>query len=283
MHLFSKGKSNEIYPHQLILTATPIPRTLAMTMYGHLDYSIIDEMPLGRKKIITVAKPEEKRNEVVLKIKSVCENEKIQVYWVCPLIEESETLQCRTATETFENLQKELINMKVGLIHGRMSFSEKEIIMKDFKNNKIDILVATTIIEVGLDIKNANIIVIENAERMGLSQLHQLRGRVGRGSKQSTCILIYKTGLSENALKRIDVLRNSSDGFDIAAEDLKLRGPGELLGKKQKGSINYRIANIVNDYILLPEVKKCCNLLTEKEIDLLSRRWQKEEVDISRA
>ena len=173
--------------------------------------------------------------------------------------------------------------MKVGLIHGRMSFSEKEIIMKDFKNNKIDILVATTIIEVGLDIKNANIIVIENAERMGLSQLHQLRGRVGRGSKQSTCILIYKTGLSENALKRIDVLRNSSDGFDIAAEDLKLRGPGELLGKKQKGSINYRIANIVNDYILLPEVKKCCNLLTEKEIDLLSRRWQKEEVDISRA
>ena len=283
MHLFSKGKSNEIYPHQLILTATPIPRTLAMTMYGHLDYSIIDEMPLGRKKIITVAKPEEKRNEVVLKIKSICENEKIQVYWVCPLIEESETLQCRTATETFENLQKELINMKVGLIHGRMSFSEKEIIMKDFKNNKIDILVATTIIEVGLDIKNANIIVIENAERMGLSQLHQLRGRVGRGSKQSTCILIYKTGLSENALKRIDVLRNSSDGFDIAAEDLKLRGPGELLGKKQKGSINYRIANIVNDYILLPEVKKCCNLLTEKEIDLLSRRWQKEEVDISRA
>ena len=173
--------------------------------------------------------------------------------------------------------------MKVGLIHGRMSFSEKEIIMKDFKNNKIDILVATTIIEVGLDIKNANIIVIENAERMGLSQLHQLRGRVGRGSKQSTCILIYKTGLSENALKRIDVLRNSSDGFDIAAEDLKLRGPGELLGKKQKGSINYRIANIVNDYILLPVVKKCCNLLTEKEIDLLSRRWQKEEVDISRA
>ena len=283
MHLFSKGKSNEIYPHQLILTATPIPRTLAMTMYGHLDYSIIDEMPLGRKKIITVAKPEEKRNEVVLKIKSICENEKIQVYWVCPLIEESETLQCRTATETFENLQKELINMKVGLIHGRMSFSEKEIIMRDFKNNKIDILVATTIIEVGLDIKNANIIVIENAERMGLSQLHQLRGRVGRGSKQSTCILIYKTGLSENALKRIDVLRNSSDGFDIAAEDLKLRGPGELLGKKQKGSINYRIANIVNDYILLPEVKKCCNLLTEKEIDLLSRRWQKEEVDISRA
>ncbi len=278
MNLVSKGKNLETFPHQLILTATPIPRTLAMTLYGNLDYSIIDEMPLGRKEIKTIAISENRRSEIFEKIRAQC-IEGNQVYWVCPLIEESEILECMAANNIYKDLLERLKNIRIGLLHGRMEMKKKEEVMSNFRNKKIDLLVSTTIIEVGLDVPNATIMVIENSERMGLSQLHQLRGRVGRGQKQSTCILIYKSGLNDIAKNRIEILRKYNNGFDIAKEDLEIRGPGEILGKKQKGEISFKIANIARDYKLLKEIKECSENISEKLSNILAKRWIKEEID----
>ncbi len=281
MTLSTKGKNSETYPHQLILTATPIPRTLAMTLYGNLDYSIINEMPKGRQTIETIALSENRRKEIFKKISKIC-NEGSQVYWVCPLIDESEVLECKAATNTYEELRLELKDISIGLIHGRMKIQEKEKVMESFRNKKIDLLVSTTIIEVGLDVPNATVMIIENSERMGLSQLHQLRGRVGRGDKKSTCILLYKNGLSDIARDRIDILRRCTNGFDIAKEDLEIRGPGEILGKKQKGDINFKIANITRDYKYIKESIECSKSISEKTSELLVKRWINEKIEIGK-
>ena len=281
MTLTSKGKNTETYPHQLILTATPIPRTLAMTLYGNLDYSVIDEMPKGRRKIETIAISENRRDEIFQKITKQC-HEGSQVFWVCPIIDESEVLECKAAINTYDEIRKKLHEINVGLIHGRMKMQEKEKIMNEFRSKKIDLLVSTTIIEVGLDIPNATVIIIENSERMGLSQLHQLRGRVGRGSKKSTCILVYKTGISELARNRIDILRKNTNGFDIAKEDLDIRGPGEVLGKRQKGDINFKIANVGRDYKFINDTKECSELISDKVSEKLVKRWINEDVEIGK-
>ena len=281
MTLTSKGRNYETFPHQLILTATPIPRTLAMTLYGNLDYSIIDEMPKGRMEIETIALSESRRSEIFEKITKQC-HEGNQVFWVCPIIDESEVLECKAATNTYDEIRKKLKEINVGLIHGRMKMQEKEKIMNDFRSKKIDLLVSTTIIEVGLDVPNATVIVIENSERMGLSQLHQLRGRVGRGSKKSTCILIYKSGLNEIARNRIDILRKNKNGFDIAKEDLDIRGPGEILGKRQKGDINFKIANVSRDYMFINDTKECSEIISDKLSEKLVKRWVNENVEIGK-
>jgi len=282
MTLTTKGKKYDTFPHQLILTATPIPRTLAMSLYGNLEYSVINEMPKGRQDIDTIALPEDRRNEILKKISSKCKDGS-QVYWVCPLINESEVLECKAAINTYEELKIKLQDVKIGLIHGKMKMTEKEEVMSDFRRKKIDLLVSTTIIEVGLDVPNATVMIIENSERMGLSQLHQLRGRVGRGDKKSSCVLIYKSGLSETARRRINILRKSGNGFDIAREDLDLRGPGEILGKKQKGDINFKIANITRDYKFIEDTKDCANEISSKASEKLARRWIAEEIEIGKA
>ena len=282
MTLTTKGKNLETYPHQLILTATPIPRTLAMTLYGNLNYSVIDEMPKGRQEINTIALPENRRSEIFERISMQCK-EGNQVYWVCPLIEESDALECKSAINTHLELEKELQGIRLGLIHGRMKIHEKEKVMNEFRNHNIDVLVSTTIIEVGLDVPNATVMIIENSERMGLSQLHQLRGRVGRGEKKSTCILVYKEGLSEIAKNRIDILRRCNDGFEIAKEDLEIRGPGEILGKKQKGDINFKIANITRDYKYIKDTKECSEIISNEASELLAKRWITEAIEIGKA
>ena len=282
MTLTTKGKNLETYPHQLILTATPIPRTLAMTLYGNLNYSVIDEMPKGRQEINTIALPENRRSEIFERISMQCK-EGNQVYWVCPLIEESDALECKSAINTHLELEGELQGIRLGLIHGRMKIHEKEKVMNEFRNHNIDVLVSTTIIEVGLDVPNATVMIIENSERMGLSQLHQLRGRVGRGEKKSTCILVYKEGLSEIAKNRIDILRRCNDGFEIAKEDLEIRGPGEILGKKQKGDINFKIANITRDYKYIKDTKECSEIISNKASELLAKRWITEAIEIGKA
>ena len=282
MTLTSKGKKIDTFPHQLILTATPIPRTLAMSLYGNLDYSIIDEMPKGRQDIDTIALPEERRSEVLKKISAKCKDGN-QVYWVCPLINESEVLECKAAINTYEELRTELKDINIGLIHGKMKMQEKEKVMSDFRGKKIDLLVSTTIIEVGLDVPNATVMIIENSERMGLSQLHQLRGRVGRGNKKSSCILIYKSGLTELAKTRINILRKCNNGFDIAREDLDIRGPGEILGRKQKGDINFKIANITRDYKFINDTKDCAEDISNKASEKLAKRWITEEIEVGKA
>ena len=282
MTLTSKGKKIDTFPHQLILTATPIPRTLAMSLYGNLDYSIIDEMPKGRQDIDTIALSEERRSEVLKKISAKCKDGN-QVYWVCPLINESEVLECKAAINTYEELRTELKDINIGLIHGKMKMQEKEKVMSDFRGKKIDLLVSTTIIEVGLDVPNATVMIIENSERMGLSQLHQLRGRVGRGNKKSSCILIYKSGLTELAKTRINILRKCNNGFDIAREDLDIRGPGEILGRKQKGDINFKIANITRDYKFINDTKDCAEDISNKASEKLAKRWITEEIEVGKA
>jgi len=246
MALRNKGAKRNRFPHQLIMTATPIPRTLAMSAYADLDTSVIDELPPGRQPITTVAISEKRRAQVLQRVAEGCAQGR-QAYWVCTLIEESETLQCRAAEATAEELATILPNLRIGLAHGRMSGAAKEKAMLAFKDGEIDLLVATTVIEVGVDVPNASLMVIENAERLGLAQLHQLRGRVGRGSAQSHCVLMYKPPLGDTARQRIGVLRASHDGFVIAREDLKLRGPGEVLGTRQTGSIEFRIADLMRD------------------------------------
>ena len=285
LQLSQKGADNEKYPHQLIMTATPIPRTLAMSLYAHLDYSAIDEMPPGRKPITTVAIANSRRLQVMDRVREAC-LQGTQAYWVCSLIDESEHLECQAATDTFELLQRQIPEISFGLVHGRLKSAEKDAVMQDFINKKISVLVATTVIEVGVDVPNATLIVIENAERFGLAQLHQLRGRVGRGDKQSSCVLLYKNPLGDYAKQRIEALRNSNNGFDLAQVDLELRGPGEVLGTKQSGDMQLRIGNLSTDMYLLPEVRRAAQWLLEnhpERVNVLLRRWLGEAVQYAHA
>ena len=273
--LREKGVSEHGYPHQLVMTATPIPRTLAMAAYADLDTSIIDELPPGRQPVQTVALPETRREEVVDRVRSACQAGQ-QAYWVCPLIEESEVLDYEAAQVSYEMLSKALPDVRVGLVHGRMRSTEKEKGMQAFKEGTIQLLVATTVIEVGVDVPNASLMIIENAERMGLSQLHQLRGRVGRGAVQSHCVLLYKPPLGHTARSRLAVLRDTNDGFLVAQRDLELRGPGELLGTRQTGLPDYRIANLIRDADLMPQVQKAAEAirLAAPEVgQAIVRRW----------
>lgn len=263
-------------PHQLAMTATPIPRTLAMTFYADLDVSSIDELPPGRKQVETVVIPaQSRRKDVIERVRVACQQGR-QVYWVCPLIDESEALEAQAATETEQGLAQALTGLRVGLVHGRLKSKEKEDVMNRFRNAEIDLLVATTVIEVGVDVPNASLMVIENAERMGLAQLHQLRGRVGRGSEQSFCILLYQAPLSQHAKQRLKTMRETNDGFIIAEKDLEIRGAGELLGTRQTGSISFKVADLIRDQQLLPLIEGCATKVldqTPESIDPLIARW----------
>ncbi len=266
----------DLAPHQLIMTATPIPRTLAMSAYADLDTSIIDELPPGRSPITTVAVSDQRRDEVVERVRSACHGEAAQAYWVCTLIEESEALQCQAAENTAQDLQATLPELRIGLVHGRMKAAEKAAVMADFKEHRLDLLVATTVIEVGVDVPNASLMVIENPERLGLAQLHQLRGRVGRGSAKSHCVLLYKSPLSLTAKQRLQVMRDSQDGFYIAEQDLQIRGPGELLGTRQTGLQTLRVADLQRDADLLPQVQTMATQLWQQHphiIEPLILRW----------
>jgi ATP-dependent DNA helicase RecG len=276
LSLREKGVFDDNYPHQLIMTATPIPRTLAMTAYADLDTSVIDELPPGRTPINTIALPDARRDNVIERIREGCTNDNRQAYWVCTLIEESEVLQCQAAEDTALHLQAQLPELKIGLVHGRMKAAEKQEIMDGFKAGEIHLLIATTVIEVGVDVPNASLMVIENPERLGLAQLHQLRGRVGRGSVASHCVLLYKAPLSKTATKRLAVLRESNDGFVIAEKDLEIRGPGELLGTRQTGLAELKIADLVRDGYLIPEIKQKAYLLSRQHPEYsqaLIQRW----------
>ncbi len=278
LSLREKGKQADFYPHQLVMTATPIPRTLAMTTYADMDYSVIDELPPGRTPIKTVVINNTRREQVIERIEKICVDDKAQVYWVCTLIEESEALQCQNAEETSELLKEALPNLTIGLIHGRMKSAEKEAIMADFKAGNTHLLVATTVIEVGVDVPNATLMIIENAERLGLAQLHQLRGRVGRGSKASSCVLMYQSPLSQNGKRRLEALRNSNDGFEIAKIDLEIRGPGEVFGTRQTGELQFRIANLMEDQHLLPDIQELAEEIINKypdKVEPLIDRWIK--------
>ena len=276
LSLREKGAWQGNYPHQLIMTATPIPRTLAMTAYADLDTSVIDELPPGRTPITTIALPDSRRDDVIERIRQGCTTDKRQAYWVCTLIEESEVLECQAAEDTAIHLQAQLPELKIGLVHGRMKADEKQAIMERFKIAEIDLLVATTVIEVGVDVPNSSLMVIENPERLGLAQLHQLRGRVGRGSVASHCVLMYKAPLSKTATKRLNVLRESNDGFVIAQKDLEIRGPGELLGTKQTGLADLKIADLQRDAHLIPEVQQQARLIWQQypeHANALINRW----------
>ena len=258
--LMDKGVKQSSYPHQLVMTATPIPRTLAMTIFADLDISIIDELPPGRQEIQTIVLSNKKREEVIERIAGICAEGR-QVYWVCHLIEESDVIQSQAAIEANAYLDEKLPHFRVGLIHGKMKSAEKEQAMKEFSSGNIHVLVATTVIEVGVDVPNASLMVIENAERMGLSQLHQLRGRVGRGSQKSDCVLMYQSPLSELAQARLETMRETTDGFAIAQKDLELRGPGDMLGTRQTGLPELRIADLIRDAKLIPQVQKVADTL----------------------
>jgi ATP-dependent DNA helicase RecG len=275
LRLKEKGNRSGRAPHQLIMTATPIPRTLAMTAYADLDVSAIDELPPGRTPVRTVVLPEERRSEVVERIHKAC-HEGRQAYWVCTLIDESEELLCQAAEETAGKLAEALPTLRIGLVHGRMTPRAKEKAMHDFKRGHTQLLVATTVIEVGVDVPNASLMVIENAERMGLAQLHQLRGRVGRGSQESSCVLLYRAPLSQLARERLATLRDTNDGFEIARRDLELRGPGELLGTRQTGLAELRVADLIRDADLLPKVRDVAEQLLRDNAGVvapLRQRW----------
>ena len=275
----SLSKKARLTPHQLVMTATPIPRSLTMSAYADLDTSIIDELPLGRKTIETVALSNARRDELIAKIKQISKEGR-QIYWVCTLIEESEALRAESAEKTFTYLTDNLKGLKVVMIHGRLTKSEKEVIMSDFSTGKTNLLVATTVIEVGVNVPNASLMIVENAERLGLAQLHQLRGRVGRGSEKSACVLLYQSPLSQTAKERLDILRQSNDGFLIAQRDLELRGPGEILGTQQTGIASMKIANIVRDAYLLKQVGYYSSKMLEAEHNsqnALMTRWIDEE------
>jgi ATP-dependent DNA helicase RecG len=275
LSLREKGGREGHQPHQLIMTATPIPRTLAMTAYADLDVSVIDELPPGRTPVKTVVIAESRRDEVVMRIRSAC-LEGRQAYWVCPLIDESEEMPYQAAEETATALAAALPEIRVGLVHGRMPSAAKEDTMRRFKEGAIQLLVATTVIEVGVDVPNATLMVIENAERMGLAQLHQLRGRVGRGRHESSCLLLYRAPLSPLARERLAVMRDTNDGFVVARRDLDLRGPGELLGTRQTGLAQMRVADLIRDADLLPTIQVAAeSLLREwpQHVEPLIRRW----------
>ena len=279
--LRSKGKS--VTPHQLIMTATPIPRTLAMTAYADLDLSVIDELPPGRKPIKTVLVSEQRQGEVIERVRLACESGR-QAYWVCTLIEESELLQAQAAEQTSEMLTEALAPLKVGLVHGRMKAPEKADVMQQFKSGELHLLVATTVIEVGVDVPNASLMVMANAERLGLSQLHQLRGRVGRGAQDSYCVLLYHPPLGSVARERLEIMRQTNDGFVIAQKDLEIRGPGEVLGTRQTGEVQFRLANLIRDQHWVEPVQKAADqLIAEKSehIQPLIQRWIGEKQNYS--
>ena len=273
--LQQKGESDHYVPHQLLMTATPIPRTLAMTEFSHLDLSIIDELPKGRTPITTAVLHQGKREHIIERLHHAIQEGR-QAYWVCTLIDESEKLQCMAATESAAALQSQLPNVRIGLVHGRMKNTEKEEIMARFKQGELDLLVATTVIEVGVDVPNASLMIIENAERLGLSQLHQLRGRVGRGNIQSHCLLLYQSPLSATATERLKLMRETTDGFLIAEKDLELRGAGEVLGTRQTGYRTYKIADFPRDKGLLPLLPGIAKNLMEQNKPLahhIAKRW----------
>ncbi|MDH3561036.1 MAG: ATP-dependent DNA helicase RecG [Gammaproteobacteria bacterium] len=273
--LRDKGRSGEQRPHQLVMTATPIPRTLAMTVYADLDTSVIDELPPGRLPVTTVVISQERRVEVMQRVRAACTAGQ-QAYWVCTLIEESEALQCQAAEKTAEFLTESLPDVRIALVHGRLKAADKERVMAAFKAGTVDLLVATTVIEVGVDVPNATLMIIENPERLGLAQLHQLRGRVGRGRAQSNCVLLYQPPLSETARARLAVLRDSNDGFEIARRDMELRGPGEVLGTRQTGEMKFHIADLLRDEALLAAVEQVALQLLEccpDHVSPLIRRW----------
>ena len=275
-----KEKGRDFSPHQLIMTATPIPRTLAMSAYADLDTSVIDELPPGRTPVNTVAIDQQKRGHIMQRIQVACTEGK-QAYWVCTLIEESESLEAQAAEVTAQELQALLPNLKIGLVHGRLKPKEKAEIMAAFKQGEINLLVATTVIEVGVDVPNASLMVIENPERLGLSQLHQLRGRVGRGTAESHCVLLYQTPLSQLGKQRIQAMRDTTDGFKIAEIDLQIRGPGEVLGTRQTGLMQMRIADLQHDGYLLDDIKKWAQMCTQQAprvVEPLIQRWLGENV-----
>ncbi len=276
LSLREKGRFGDCYPHQLVMTATPIPRTLAMTAYADLETSVIDELPPGRTPITTVAIPDTRRDDIISRVKLACNEQGRQVYWVCTLIDESEVLQCQAAEDSALQLKEALPELAIGLVHGRMKATEKQAIMSDFKAGNIHVLVATTVIEVGVDVPNASLIIIENPERLGLAQLHQLRGRVGRGATASHCVLLYHAPLSHTAQKRLGVLRDSNDGFVIAERDLEIRGPGEVLGTKQTGLAEFKIADLTRDKQTLNQVRPIAQQMLKQYpqyVDPLIQRW----------
>ena len=284
--LREKGAKADHYPHQLIMTATPIPRTLAMTVYADLDTSIIDELPPGRTPIKTVVISEDRRPEIVQRVYQACKNEKRQAYWVCTLIDESEVLEAQAAAAIAEDLQRALPDLRIGLVHGRMKPQEKQEIMAEFKAASIDLLVATTVIEVGVDVPNASLMIIENSERLGLAQLHQLRGRVGRGATASHCVLMYKPPLGKISSKRLQVMRDSQDGFYIAEKDLEIRGTGEILGTKQTGSAEFKVANLMRDRKIIPLAQRYAKQIIVENPPLaeaLIKRWLNEKAEYTNA
>jgi ATP-dependent DNA helicase RecG len=283
--LRDKGARDDIRAHQLIMTATPIPRTLAMTAYADLDTSVIDALPPGRKPVDTAVVPETRRSEVVARVLDACRKGQ-QAYWVCTLIEDSETLRAKAAAETERSLRDALPTLRIALVHGRMKPTEKEAVMVEFKQGTIDLLVATTVVEVGVDVPNASLMIIENAERLGLSQLHQLRGRVGRGGQRSACVMLYRTPLSPAARERLNVLRETNDGFKIAQRDLELRGPGELLGTRQTGLLQFRVADLAQHQALLPDVVRAAGDILSRypgHIAPIVKRWLGDRMDYADA
>lgn len=274
LSLREKGADGMRAPHQLIMTATPIPRTLTMSAYADLDCSIIDELPPGRTPVHTLVIADSRRDEVITRVRQACAQGR-QAYWVCTLIEESEALQCQAAEVTAAYLAEQLPDLRIGLVHGRMKAVDKATVMADFKAATLDLLVATTVIEVGVDVPNASLMIIENPERLGLAQLHQLRGRVGRGSVESFCVLMYHPPLSKQGRERLQVMRETTDGFRIAEKDLQLRGPGEVLGTRQTGMMQFRIADLARDADLLSEVHQLAQPLQQypDRVDALIDRW----------
>jgi len=284
--LWEKGQQQGFHPHQLIMTATPIPRTLAMTAYADLDTSVIDELPPGRTPVTTVAIADTRRNEIIERVRNACISEGRQAYWVCTLIEESDLLEAQAAQATWEELSVALPELKFGLVHGRMKPQEKQSVMQAFKQGELHLLVATTVIEVGVDVPNASLMIIENPERLGLAQLHQLRGRVGRGAVASHCVLLYKSPLSKTAQLRLQVLRDSNDGFVIAQKDLEIRGPGELLGTRQTGNAEFKVADLMRDQALIPEVQRIARHIHDRypeQAAALIERWMPETERYSNA
>ena len=273
--LREKGSARGISPHQLVMTATPIPRTLSMSIYADMDVSVIDELPPGRRPVTTTVMSDEKRDSVISRVADACTDGR-QVYWVCTLIEESEALQCQAAEVTEKELSERLSDVRVGLVHGRMTPTAKTDVMNQFKSKQLDLLVATTVIEVGVDVPNASLMVIENSERLGLAQLHQLRGRIGRGTTESHCVLLYRKPLGNLSKERLEVMRQSNDGFFIAERDLEIRGPGELLGARQSGAMQFRIADLLRDQAMLPMVRETSLTLMREhrgKAGLLVDRW----------
>jgi ATP-dependent DNA helicase RecG len=284
LQLKHKGRLDDQLPHNLIMTATPIPRTLAQIAYANLDVSVIDELPPNRKVVNTVLLENSKMTQLAERIRNACQRGE-QAYWVCTLIEESEHLRAKAAQDTFDELTEAFPDLTVGLIHGRLKADDKQAVMDRFKANEIQLLVATTVIEVGVDVPNASLMVIDNAERLGLSQLHQLRGRVGRGNRQSHCVLMYQAPLSENAQVRLQTMRSTNDGFEIARQDLKLRGPGEILGTRQKGSMEFRFSNPEQDARLFKQAKQLAAGLIEERpevCDQVISRWQRQAGELAK-